>query len=80
MEMVKVSSKVSLNPRDIVAVSDTLNVDNSVLINAVDLSKGAKRTAVFMSSGVVFLIELKVDTFMHRLTGTSRARGPKNKE
>lgn len=67
MNMIKVSAKVSLNPRDIIGVCDTIRLDHSVLLNAIDLSGGAKRTAVFMNTGTIFLIELKAETFLHRL-------------
>ena len=71
MNLVRVSTKVSLNSQDIIGISDTRCIDSSVLADAVDLSGGHRRTAVFMCDGTVFLIEVKVDTFLRRIEGNS---------
>lgn len=62
MKMFRINPRIYFSARNIVAMSDIGDVDVSTIHNLIDLSKGNRRTVIFLDTGVAFAVSLRVET------------------
>ena len=62
MKMFRINPRIYFSARNIVAMSDIDDVDVSTIQNLIDLSKGNRRTVIFLDTGVAFAVSLRVET------------------
>lgn len=67
MEYLNINPRIHINTDEISVVCDTKEVENRIFVDAIDLSGGKKTTAIFLKTGAIIFVDLKVDTIMRRI-------------